>query len=446
MKARRVALFACLLLLLDWLLFDLVLFALPAFASWDMRGRFTLERQIRTLRGQSPSFAVIGSSVARYGVLGYEERLLSRNGLNPWELLALSERLDLQPGLFIVLVHPVDFRLERAFVRQKDAWLDLYELSFVREIHPATALFTAPHKERPAALLSLLLRAPRYGGILRESAEIGQDRSYRNYQGSPIRGLNRRGWLAPEFALPLTENVRASGLILQLPERLRAKAVTLELSTGEERETHLLRPGWQEISLAHWPTDRELRGRFSHSFEEDGLALVARLPQWFGVSLKERWQEKSRPRVLEDDVLARMTEDQVERFHAIRQDNLEGPGKEYLKALALLREDLSRSEFQETEPAFILFRQALTVLGRKAPVLLVNVPENPLSLARYGNSAWYSGYMSFLKGTAACFSDESRLLGARYFYDTHHLSYDGARVFTARLERLRAGCSPAEDQ
>ncbi|MBE7440699.1 MAG: hypothetical protein HS115_19805 [Spirochaetales bacterium] len=447
MKAafKRFVLFGILFVFLDRLCFDLLLFRIPPVAAWDTQGRFELERQLRSLP-DAPSFVVLGSSVARYGLLPENQTIiLSRNGLNPYELLALSERLDVRPGLFIVLVHPVDFRLERAAVRKREAFLDLYELSYVREIHPLTALYGAPYEKRPAALLSFLLSSYRYGGILRESLDTGSSLSYRNYQGIALRGVNRRGWLGPQFSLVLSGQAQKTGLILQLPQRI-GEEVRLELSAEDNKRIYPLKKGWQTIPLNDWPAGTELRGTFSRSFSEDGVLLVARLPQWFGLTFIERFQEKSRLRILEDDLLMSMNADQVERFHKERQASLDGPGREYLQALALLRRDLARAEFEEGEPTFTLFRQAIRKLRKQAPVLVINVPENPLSLAAYGSSRWYSGFVDFLREGASCFADESQFLEARYFYDTHHLSYDGARKFTSRLSDLRQACLHAIGQ
>ncbi|MEQ9364648.1 MAG: hypothetical protein RIF32_10410, partial [Leptospirales bacterium] len=103
----------------------------------------------------------------------------------------------------------------------------------------------------------------------------------------------------------------------------------------------------------------------------------------------------------------------------------------------------------------------------KPRLLIINNPENPLTLAAYEDNAWYRGYVAHLRrlteneirapddggstpGSAAgsgpsrgvYFADHRRRLPANLFLDTHHLTYGGLRamapVYAAEIERVLA--------
>ena len=67
-------------------------------------------------------------------------------------------------------------------------------------------------------------------------------------------------------------------------------------------------------------------------------------------------------------------------------------------------------------------------------LLILNNPENPLTLAAYENNDWYRGYIRFLSSLAQdsqgrlFFADHRSQLPANAFLDTHHLTYDGMRT------------------
>jgi hypothetical protein len=60
--------------------------------------------------------------------------------------------------------------------------------------------------------------------------------------------------------------------------------------------------------------------------------------------------------------------------------------------------------------------------------LLINNPENPISLDWYKNSLWYEGYLQYLKNlqnSSVKFIDLKENLRMQDFSDYHHFTYPG---------------------
>lgn len=93
-----------------------------------------------------------------------------------------------------------------------------------------------------------------------------------------------------------------------------------------------------------------------------------------------------------------------------------------------------------------------------ARLLIVNNPENPLTLAAYENNAWYRGYVEYMQGLTAAtgapdhtnndihFADHRRRLPMNRFLDTHHLTYGGlqemAPLYAAGIARALKSDQP----
>jgi len=87
-----------------------------------------------------------------------------------------------------------------------------------------------------------------------------------------------------------------------------------------------------------------------------------------------------------------------------------------------------------------LARFVRALRARGVRVVVVNAPENPLTLAKYSESGYYAGYLAFLRELGGPdFLDASRLLPMQMFYDYHHLTHGGAAKMTALLEGFLRG-------
>ena len=111
-----------------------------------------------------------------------------------------------------------------------------------------------------------------------------------------------------------------------------------------------------------------------------------------------------------------------------------------------------QSEIQQVQD-LTRFARAVTASGESGDdvsgprLLIVNNPENPLTLAAYENNRWYRGYVEYLRGLADSedriyFADHRHDLEANRFLDTHHLTYGGLRemadVYAREIRRALA--------
>ena len=173
------------------------------------------------------------------------------------------------------------------------------------------------------------------------------------------------------------------------------------------------------------------------SFEDEPLGV--RLARNTG---RSEYRSSGRELRREDERYLRMTAEEYDASFARRILKFDRAGMQYLHALEMAKRIWSVRNFDGELPAargFEEFRNKLAKSGVR--LLVINSPENPISLAWYGDSVWYRSYLEFLKngpGRLYSFSSEERSLRRQLFYDYHHLSFYGAREFTARLSRTVA--------
>ncbi len=431
---------------------------------------------------------IVGSSLAQYDVLpdlwekeagrSVEVRLFSHQGMNSYQLLALKDRLlALEPDLVILPVNMVDLRLERPLVLglmgdlenplMRQAALDLLNRD-IRTIYDYSSV--APEgmlheyggslssSEISAALMKSLFLSYRfrdYGWVGWKTYlqnRFSSGRSYLNYNGISVEegNVNHRGWTGEMFSLEVTDALHKEGMLVQAPDELFIKAgrssVHLEWSSGEcegrvrpeagNSSSRLpLKRGWQRISMnglavGHRFCFRIKPSGFYSKFYGDRLAL--RLSKNLGLSSPRK--NALRPLRREDERYLKMSSGDYDRSFRDRILDFNRSGTEYLASLYNAKTEWSGRSFDSDLPAarsFIRFQRDLQEGGVR--LLIVNAPENPLTLDLYRKSKWYEGYLSFLASGGGEFLDCSRLLPKRYFYDYHHLSYYGAIAFTRIL-------------
>lgn len=421
--------------------------------------------------------------------------LLGRQGMHWEQLLPLTSRiLALKPDLLIVPTNMVDFRFERPLVlglapaleaggaarEQALAQLarDLYDRPRVRLVSPNGSLDCCwqflTGDARAQTFLASLSAAYRFGEIAGVpvrtwvSNRRGRGHSYLHYAGVPVGGQNvtLRGRTGAYFSLPVTDRLIRDGLELEAPPEMFARApadagpvnIDLRLVAGAASNVRpgescpagalrlqwrqQLRPGWQNIVL---------RGRANR-----GDALCASLSRTWHSSLQAAQlgvrlarntglgpgvsQHARRPLRQEDDRYLNYSNAQYRRSYRARLQSFGRAGMEYLHALERSRQYWSARDFDRDLPSV---RAMASFVGRAraagVPLLLVNSPENPLSFGEHGGGRFFRGYLdNFASLQVACgvgFGDFSRSLKMQYFYDSHHLSYHGAELFSVALAK-----------
>ncbi|MCR9144699.1 MAG: hypothetical protein NXI24_20845 [bacterium] len=490
--------------LFDVVFFRFLFWQLPNESAWSEHPFYNFEYRAREAAAENPApgttrVVFAGSSLALYSVLPplleselarrlndrpVEVKMLSHQGMSSMHLAAYADRiLAARPDVVVVPVGTVDFRLERPIMqgidrlnpadpmerrRALDESLEytiakpefrmLAPGGWFREYHSDLDL-----NQASAALLASGIASYRYRLMFWRPVEtlldnrFSRGRSYHEYAGVPIggEGITHRGWTGRVFELTVTPSLLRDGLLMQAPDTLVAAAapgalsLTVErLPGGEGVHRRPLKSGWQSLDLKNLRVAAGDRLRFtlSHTqYAESGAReRGVRLSRNAGRELKQLRDLGREPR-REDDLYRGYTDAEYRESFERRILRFDRAGSEYLEALKQARHVWAARDFDAELPGFVAFdrfRKRLADAG--VSLLIVNNPENPISLSWYGDSRWYADYLRYLskgKGPGPySFYEASRLLEMQMFYDYHHLSYYGAELYSravaGRLEEV----------
>jgi hypothetical protein len=143
-------------------------------------------------------------------------------------------------------------------------------------------------------------------------------------------------------------------------------------------------------------------------------------------------QDSCRPEFREDVLYQGMRDDEYQNSYNRRLRNYARQGMDYLRLLeeAKMRAAKCKS-FSTDMPAVTLLRVFAGKMHKAGiRLIIVNSPENPITLNLYKNSRWYGGYKEALKADSDEFLDASELLRMQEFYDSHHPTLFGSEKFT----------------
>jgi hypothetical protein len=309
-------------------------------------------------------------------------------------------------------------------------------------------------------------------------------RFYHDYQGMEISGdgISRQGYTGRNLRITISEALAENGLTLKPegnePMVLRIFSVNQadykdndleinfkkninqseDLSGRKPRDVcnsmlssfpapkkigeFNLKNHWQNIDLHAL---KEFIGRtiwlcFSGDFYSDSQDdyISARFSKYAGLQKKDltenlTWPGKSeRPEFREDILYFNMTDAQYISSYNKRLRNYNKEGMEYLRFLEESKKEAAKcGSFNEDMPAVALLKQFSQRI-RKAGInlIIINAPENPITLDLYKDSVWYEGYENFLRENADEYFDASEILKMQEFYDSHHPTVFGMRKFT----------------
>ncbi|TGN19732.1 hypothetical protein [Leptospira idonii] len=284
---------------------------------------------------------------------------------------------------------------------------------------------------------------------------FGRNTSYHAYAGTPIpEGINSLGWTGKRFSfLPLAKMQKGKeGFWIEVTPFLLAEGlksnppgeVSLSFSnaSGKTQKISLQKPGWKKVELdesffhpllpitaelSHvWYANQAEGAYLDYHYDPMGV----RLQQTFGLEHpKENGQYIREPRT-EDFRYLQMTDAEYERYFYFRL--LEGlevrPGIGYLVALEKAKKRIAKEKFRPLFHLNYLKKIADRFRDSKIPLLIINNPENPISLGWYESSPWYKDYLAYLKSLESGnvhVSDHRRDLPMQGFSDFHHFTYLG---------------------
>ncbi len=443
--------------------------------------------------------------------------LLVHASMMPVDLRHYASRIRrLRPRLVLYLTNPADLDLERYLPPWEagPAYSRLSHLHYL-DIRIPLLLFypgsyALEHLERLGVQRALSLLSREWLEALRFrdrwfdavkfnlTAGRGVLRSYLYYQGEPLReGVWREGHTGACLTFPASYLDEEGGITLQVMKELRkAKEFHMEfygtegpgageLPFAEARAPRLCalpsgakllsrfrpaRHGWQRVRTGATGEERWIYMRLSH-VTRDGEPLEAgpgspvhlgrgvRLPGNFGRSEPVRNDVFVRRRSLEDVRLSLLDDGAYIRDfqRRVQPDTWREPAYRYLwqfNHLRLAKYFLLWYRFDSSLPQVRELERFLSRL-EGIPLLLVNNPENPLTLEEYDDSRWYRGYLAYYRSLershpgSFSFVDLRREGRMQMFLDAHHLTYDGMRRMAFRYGTLVAGalrgCSPSLD-
>ncbi|HNE24786.1 MAG TPA: hypothetical protein PK881_05995 [Leptospiraceae bacterium] len=461
----------------DSLIFRAGIYTLPNESAWETEPFYNLESAMHHLRTKSPDefrILIVGSSLAMYGFLyeRMEERMsglapgkkvkvfiVAHQGMHGLELAALTDRYAaLKPDLVILPVNMVDLRLERPILmslmedlggtRRKEALDILYrDLAGMYAVLPLAGQGMVEHYGRHLNVLQIgkvglfgLCEGCRLKLFLPGPAStffdnrFSRGKSYDRFAGGRVEyngevAVTHRGHVPSNFAFRITPNQIARGMDLEIMQDGSVVAIRNSLKSLK-KEVQVSR-GWVHFDLKGLGTVGDvLQVQISTSVYMDVFddRYAARLTRNFATD--QPLLAGPRPRRREDELLDRMDDATYRKSFQIRNLAFEKPGYQYLKALYDAKKVWGTRAFDPDLPAIAGVGDF--VRRMPADTIVLNFPENPLTLSMYGQTRYYRDYVKYLQAIAAPgkFVDASSVLPARKFYDYHHLTWYGAGEFS----------------
>lgn len=470
---------------IDFLVFRKLQFLLPNESPWNTNHFFNFlyeYKRIQALPKMKKRIIVLGSSIAYFSIDSkkLEKELLESNqidaevfylayaGNSPlYVYLLLDWLFPLSPDLVVYPVNFIDYRLHRTYVIFPEGRNDSIEEQVL--IEDALSFGEAPQslwvfpwetlKEvgsrmdvntQAKYVLSSLFSFYQTKDLFFQNLQnlyqhrFGRNTSYHLYMGHPIpEGISGMGWTGKKFSFPHTKKIRKNGFWAEVtPFLLRSGPCELRLKQGNVvQKITLSKPGWNLIPVDSAfvlgeTVEAELE-RVWFAYEAEGAYLDyhwdpmgVRLEQTFALDSYPFNEQYIRRSFSEDLRYQTMSDEEYTRYFYYRL--LEGlekrPGIGYLVALKNAKERIRNENFSPRFHFTYLKKIAESFREREIPFLLINNPENPISLSWYVDSHWYHDYLKYfqsLGGGSVRVLDLKEELPMQGFSDFHHFTYLG---------------------
>jgi hypothetical protein len=472
---------------LDRFFFDWLLWQIPNESAWSSNFFHGYEYQYRDIQkrwrnSSLKKILIIGSSIAAYSLqpdlvrnelnskfnMDADVEILSFAGMTPLDVYMLKEKISLlKPDLVVYPVNFIDFRIHRNYQIHPDGassvtkdWEFLQQDALhygnapqSRIFYPCETIsefFSILSWEVLAEHLSACLATSyRYRDVYYENLKyfynhrFGRNTSYHGYIGVQIpERISFLGWTGKTFSFEIQKYMKEEGFYIQVvPEILEKKPLEIQFyENGSLVQKEIFdSPGWKKIVINSklpisnhvtaqlsntWTPYQAKEDRFDYSLDEMGV----RLQQNFGRKVPDRNYQVYREERKEDLRFESQTDESYNAyFHFRLLDFLEKrPGIQYFHSIRNAKILLSREPFFRTTQLHYLEKAVNAYSSSGMRVLLINNPENPLTLQLYKNSDWYKGYLHFLQSissNAVHYLDWNSMLKAQDFSDFHHFTY-----------------------
>jgi len=481
---------------LDWAVFRILPYQLPNESPWNTNHFFNFLYEWETIRWlpkTKPRVLILGSSIAYYSIdakalerelrethgLEVEVLYLAYAGNSPLYVYLLSHWLDrVKPDLVVYPLNFIDYRLHRTYVLFPEGKNETVEESVM--VKDALTVSEAPQAlwifpwetlmenfqnmdwtDRSRFFWASCFQFYKVKDFfwtqfsLLYQHRFGRNTSYHAYAGYPIpETVNFLGWTGKTFSFPpLAEYERGKkGFWVEVPgfflEQGEVSITWTQLGTEHQQTNIFQKPGWNQVFLdsEFFGSPELVQGELSRTWKAPEATdayldyhhdpMGVRLTQTFGLTEPLSGLQYTRPLRTEDLRYLNMGDKEYAEYFSYRL--LEGldkrPGIGYLVALERAKKRIAQENFRP----FFHFRylELLAESFRKQDrkLLLINNPENPLSLAWYENSPWYQGYLQYflgLGGGSVTAVDWRSKLAPQNFSDFHHFTYPGMQRMNA---------------
>lgn len=496
-KAKIAIVFLALLsatFLLDFLIFEKLLLNFPNEMEWDTSHWYNFAYARKHIKAQVDGKKVIiaGSSVALYSVLpeelfkGSDKKIISKFyshvALAPTDLYYYKEDIaDSKPDLVVYMLNFADLQWEYLTIEvgnykfKEKLWLDEYSDRYpARTYYPLEFLrdyFQVLNKKQILRLASKsLLYVNRYRHFAFDPLETWFDnhlrsgRSFQKYNGSiPEEGIWSKGWTQKTSTLTCSFGRDKEDSIFLLKDHTKIMVSVYENEKKKESvvsQTILSfdRSGWStfpwdqiprrsgqssarirleviegmgtatEANLFRYGKDYPVGVRLSHYFCKD--------PEFLNKSYvrdsfldEERFSKMSESEY-DEDYFLRILDHAEERFELGR-----------LNTLRMRKREIKNFTFKPWFEYEQLLRVSHFYKERGIPFVVVMSPENPLESVVYSKDKWYRGFIEHLKfnlekNNQSLYDYTNSLTRKQYFFDPHHLTYDGAKFFNSTMEEI----------
>jgi hypothetical protein len=489
---------------IDWGFFRVGQFRLPNESPWNTNHFFNFlyeYNRLARMEKKKPRILILGSSIAYYSFSAQDLELeLKKNTGKDFEIvylayagnsplyvyLLLDWLFPLEPDLVVYPINFIDFRLHRTYVIFPDGNNETVDEEVL--VRDALTFTEAPQSlwifpwetllevggsmdltEKSRYFFASIFGFYRFQDFYLTNLQnlynhrFGRNTSYHAYMGVPIpEGISSMGWTGKSFSFfPLQKMKKGKeGFWIEVtPFLLRDGTATLHLSNrdGKSQRITLDKPGWTRVFIddGFYETNSQVKAELSRVWlapEADGAYLDyhydpmgVRLAQTFGLESPRQGEQYIRPRSSEDSRYEGMSDEAYEKYFYYRL--LEGldkrPGIGYLVALENAKKRIANENFRAFFHLAYLSKIAERFRSSKVPIVFINNPESPISLAWYRDSLWYDGYLKYLATLQSENSyvwDLKDALPMQAFSDFHHFTYLGMQqmnpIYAKRIGNL----------
>ncbi|MCW7467462.1 hypothetical protein [Leptospira levettii] len=482
----------CAIFLFDRIFFFDLYFLFPNETEWDSSPWYNFIYKTKELQSSEDKHrtVVTGSSVALYSVLPDELNkkekpnskysFFSHVAMAPTDLYYYKENLlSTKPNLVVYLHNFADLQWEymkrdgESFSFDEKTWIKEFSSRYpTKTIYPTSYLNDywndIDRKSFSKLATKALFYVSRYRIFFWDPIVVFIDnhfrsgRKYHLYQGVlPKEGIWSKGWTKTNATIECKEQRETESIFVQNKNTklqflffenqnslinnspIHTQIINIQKSGWLDihwRELNLSNLPWSIVKiqiLSQLPTAKQVNLIRYGKDEEVGV----RLSHFFCDGIQTENRSYSRASYWDDTRFVQMSVDEFQKEYFERMIKDAGNRQE-LWRLHVVREAKKKVNFVKFKP-WSEYNRILEIseyfYQNHIPFVIVLSPENPIEFAFYKNSNWRKEWISHLKEQLAkrgqtVIDHTEAISDVRYFFDPHHLTYEGAKIYNTIFE------------